>query len=339
LLSDSTLPIRSTRLRRGVEHHVQYTVAALGRLHFASLAEELKIVATVVGDSALRIRVERLARGEFKVEDLTTLFLALRDRAGGRQSVVEVGDFVAHREERKKGFVNRAVREFFVRIRFVLEFKPPNQITPYDMPAYIPELLRASAAHMDYRARKGETNFTRVSVQRALPGLLANIRNAGGRTFIWPGASQLDFALFDLLVGLHTFNPLFTEASLFDEFVGALIENGLLHKKEVADFRSIKGAVALFALSHMHQCFVDLGGGVKGYLEASPYGGGSDKIAVVAIVPAMDAKGASVAHAVFLTERTVADDCAPEMVTDPEQPYWNFPVEVGPDKKLRPLGL
>src|SRR5688572_17242104 len=100
--------------------------------------------------------------GQFRVEDLTTLFLALRDRAGGRQSIVDVGDFVAHREERNKGYVTRAVRDFFVRIRFHVETLE-HSIAIYNLPPYTAELLEASARHVDYGARH-HTGFTRVNV-------------------------------------------------------------------------------------------------------------------------------------------------------------------------------
>jgi hypothetical protein len=294
-------------------------------------------LATKVGDAALRIRVQRLLRGELKVDDLTALFLALRDRAGGRQSVVDVGAFVAHRNERNKGYVTEAVRDFFVRIRFVIEARE-RRLTAYDLPSYTSEFLQASARHMDYRAAKGGSRFTRVSVTKALPRLLSHIRKSDGRCFLWPSASQEDLELFDFLTATHTFKPLFTEESLFRDLCGALLENGLLLRTEILALLPMSGAVALFALSHMHQCIVDLGDGIKGRLDASPFGGGSDKIAVIATVPAMDSKRVSMAHAIFLTDRTAAADCVTGMTAASPNPVWPYPVELGSDKKMRPLG-
>jgi hypothetical protein len=301
-------------------------------------SEESVIVATQVGDAALRIRVERMLRGEFILDDLTNLFLALRQRAGGRQSVVEVGDFVAHRNERNKGIVSQAVRDFFVRVRFLIE-SYERKLAVYDLPPYIAEFLQASARHMDYQAaKKNGASFTRVQVKNELPGLLASIKSSNGRCYLWPLVTQRELELCDFLASLYTFKPMLTEDSLFEEFTGALAENGLLRTSELQKLLPMKGAIALFALCHMHQCFVELSDGVKGYLEASPYGGGDDTIAVTATVPTMGSKGAKMAHAVFLTDRTVADDCRPGMECDPQNPYWKYPLEVGPDQKLRPLG-
>jgi hypothetical protein len=276
--------------------------------------------------------------GKLRVEDLTTLFLALRDRAGGRQSIVDVGDFVAHREERNKGYVTKAVRDFFVRIRFVIERneRPPSI---YDLPPYIGEYLEAAARHMDYKAAKGARRFTRVNVTNALPALLSCVMTSAGRCYLWPSISDELIDLFNFLAGNLTFKPLFTENVLFDELCDALVENGLLKKGEIPNLLHIKGAVALFALTHMHQCFVKLGGEVKGYLEASAYGGGSNQIAVLATVPAMDSKGVRISHAIFLTDRTIAADCDANLAhLDPQNPVWTYPLELAPDKKLRRLG-
>lgn len=62
--------------------------------------------------TALRIRVERLLRGDLRSADLTAIFLALRDYSGGRECVVEIGDFIAHRGERRKGLITREARDF-----------------------------------------------------------------------------------------------------------------------------------------------------------------------------------------------------------------------------------
>ena len=179
------------------------------------------MVTTRAGDAALRIRVERLMHGEFKVEDLTTLFLAPRDRAGGRQSIVEVGAFVAHREERYKGIVTDAVRDFFARIRFVVESyeRPPKA---HDLPPYVAEFLKASARHMDYTAAKKTTTYTRINVGKALPGLLSHIRSSNGRCYLWPSVTDDELKLFDFLAGTMRFKPLFTEAELFRDFTDAL---------------------------------------------------------------------------------------------------------------------
>ena len=67
------------------------------------------------------LRIRRLVRGEFDPEDFTHLFMYLRDRCDGRESVLEVGDFVPHRNERTKGIVTRTPRDLFLIAGYKLE--------------------------------------------------------------------------------------------------------------------------------------------------------------------------------------------------------------------------
>lgn len=59
----------------------------------------------------LRQRVERYIRGDCRVADLDRMFLGLRDRCYGLNSIREIGDFVAHRDQREKGPVTDKVRD------------------------------------------------------------------------------------------------------------------------------------------------------------------------------------------------------------------------------------
>src|SRR5258706_16464174 len=93
----------------------------------------------------LRIRVERLLRGDKKPEDVAALFLALRDYSGGRECVVEIGNFVAHRGERNVGITTREARDFFATVRFYTDHAYRNRpIDLLDLPKNISGLLQSS---------------------------------------------------------------------------------------------------------------------------------------------------------------------------------------------------
>lgn len=68
-------------------------------------------------DQDLSRRIARLLRGERRCEDLDRLFLALRDRPSARSSVREIGDFVAHRDQREKGPVTQKARDIFISLQ------------------------------------------------------------------------------------------------------------------------------------------------------------------------------------------------------------------------------
>ena len=68
-------------------------------------------------DAELRIRAGRLLAGRPRTDDLDQLYLSQRDRAHGRASFREIGDFVAHRGERSKGPITQQVRDVFTSFR------------------------------------------------------------------------------------------------------------------------------------------------------------------------------------------------------------------------------
>jgi hypothetical protein len=69
-------------------------------------------------DPSLSLRVERLLSGDFRTADLIMLFLASREICGGRESVKEIGDFVAHKTQRTRGATTRELRDFMADFRF-----------------------------------------------------------------------------------------------------------------------------------------------------------------------------------------------------------------------------
>ena len=53
-------------------------------------------------------------RGDIRIDDLIMIFLALRELSKDRATIVEVGNFVAHRTERRHGLVTNETKDFFV---------------------------------------------------------------------------------------------------------------------------------------------------------------------------------------------------------------------------------
>lgn len=54
-------------------------------------------------DTDIRVRVKRILRGERRQYVFDRIFLYLRTRHCGRQSLQEIGAFIAHRDQREKG--------------------------------------------------------------------------------------------------------------------------------------------------------------------------------------------------------------------------------------------
>src|SRR4051812_38202095 len=111
-------------------------------------------------DEIMRSRVERLLRKDVRADDLTRLFLFARDRCDGRESVQEIGDFVAHHNERTKGTITRTVRDWAAIIQ-MRSWDPNIVLNPKRLPAIFPIFLRATARRLNQRIVVNQTGLAR----------------------------------------------------------------------------------------------------------------------------------------------------------------------------------
>jgi hypothetical protein len=291
-------------------------------------------------DAALSARVQRLLHGQFQVEDLTTLFLALRGpRSGGRQAVDEVGDFVAHRDERNKGIVTQAVRDFVKMSEYQmarLEKKTPLSLA--NLPPEFLDVLWATFRRLDVKTATTATGLRRKELDRALSDMSKRFMqdHTGAWYLAWP--IQRDQKIAHGLSRYLVSKPAFDEEQLFEEFAGALISNKLLKNREKAHLLSLKSTIALYAIAYMHNCTLDLGNGTKASLAAMPNSDG--KIAVCVTVPIQDPKIKRLAFRAPIFATSIAHSnecCAPELLNEPKPHVWEFDLELTNDKKLSKL--
>lgn len=103
----------------------------------------------------LRLFVEAMIRGEFRSDDVIHLLMYARDRSGGKQSVREIGDFCAHRNDRNKGPITDDARDFFIHTRFLMgHVFNGTHIDPFQIP---PSAIDAAKANL----RRIEPEFIR----------------------------------------------------------------------------------------------------------------------------------------------------------------------------------
>jgi hypothetical protein len=207
--------------------------------------------------SAARNRVERILYGTLQTDDLTRLFLSLREKSHvGKshvgQSVREVGDFIAHADEREKGPITDAARDFFIlaKFRVACSIQPLNLS---DLPADIANVLAASIRTSDVRRFKQETDKDIRSAKPLLRSLIAKITPGPSGTLSLKAPSQDEASLFNCLTQSVTFKALLDEDILIHDFAEALRMNNLLTAKERYKLLRLKNAVGLFAMCAMHK--------------------------------------------------------------------------------------
>ena len=297
-------------------------------------------------DAGLRARVERLLRGDFHADDLTRLFLYARDRCDGRESVQEVGDFVAHHDERTKGLITRTTRDWYVTAEFAaLAMDYDRQQRAFDLktlPADLPNFLRASFRRgigSDYnKSLKEKTGLKRAAAERLLSSVISNFAtNPDGTLAITEAHKKEEIDLIIFLWSRLVVRPAFNGEQLFGDFTATLKSHGLIQKPEIRAFEMLKAAVALYAITVMHNCVIQIREGVSLKLTA----GANLLIEVSAAVPVpmtgINTLGGliNLASSIYGTAYDCEHYCEPALLAMPRP--WTCDLEVTPNMRLGAL--
>lgn len=280
-------------------------------------------------DAGMRIRVERLLRGDVSPDDLTRLFLFARDRCDGRESVQEVGDFVAHHAERTKGIVTQTVRDWVAILRSQTWSSQP--LDPQHLPAEFPKALHATARRLDEPAIKKQLGISRTRLAHSLPSIISKFHeNADGTFALYPFHTEKELEIIDLLASSIVARPAFTAARLFDEFSTTLKSNGLASHKELRILEGRRHFVILYAAIAMHRCVIVVGETFRMTLSTFGHPGG-----FVQVDCAVPVKTFRVATAMFSTELKSSEYCDESLMSIKGE--WDFPLELSPEGQIRRL--
>lgn len=212
--------------------------------------------------------------GDFRPDDLSRLFLYARDRCDGREAVQEIGDFVAHHDERKKGVVTREVRDWFA----IAKFHFPNLERVVDgnrLPSDFPDFLRASYRRASKRHLRDQAGLRHADAKRVLEAAIEHlVRNSDGTWSFSDRHTQTEGNLIRALISVIVVRPAFDGDRLFTEFSATLKSHALLQRTDLARFEELKPAIGLFAVSLMHNSRIVVADGSICTLEGSVDGAG-----------------------------------------------------------------
>lgn len=299
----------------------------------------------------IRARVERLLRRDFRVSDLSTLFLYARERCDGRESVREVGNFVAHHSERTKGIITQMTREWCITAWFHC-LSLQRGLDVRRLRANFPEFLRASFNRLDHQTIKKATGMRRVDASKMLPTLIGKFRrNDDGTLALSVLHTPPELALLRCLCDHLVAKPAFNNETLFKDLLYILINEGDLNQFELADIQYLKPAIGLFAISYMHNCVIDIGDGSKLTLTATDNAASVGDLGVLAAAPVLllrpvaqlppgsfvsiqgrPEQAIMLAAAMFTTELDAATYCTPDLFAAPRP--WAMPLEITNDMRL-----
>jgi len=279
-------------------------------------------------DEDLQRRARRLIAGDRRADDLDRLYLGLRARARGFEAVREIGDFVAHRNEREKGLVTQVGRDVFTSAEVwsmaMRGLKPSwsdiGRAADANLRLATDAQIQTGCGCGRARARKRiDSALEKVGRAENITAAEAQALNYLGNRFIW--------------------RPAFSADQLIDELGRLLVRAGLIQPADLGQLGPARDFVALHALAVMHGSAIKTETGQRARL----FAGFSNKdrwleVKVDIVFPELG-KPLMIPVCLFLTDLLPDDHCAPSLVS--AEPvlidFWTDPVEIGPDGRLTPL--
>jgi len=277
-----------------------------------------------------------LLRGDIRQDDLHELFFNMRAEAGGSGLVGEIASFLAHPDVRTQGIVTDEMRDQFAFLKFRIQLDMQRIITT-DLPASVPNALRANLRRVRKTVLKSATNLRRDQAQLILETALARLRPTGSGGYAkLLLKDDLEFKVLRLLTSYSKGGPLFSDGDLFEDFCRALRRQKLLSPAEKQTLRGAKPAITLYALLAMHHRAIDLNDGTtaKAAIAADP----RQRLAIYGfaqVATRYDGEPVRAAAWIFETGLRIADHCKPG-IAPPNRDAFIGDFKLGPDLKLHP---
>lgn len=293
-----------------------------------------------MADSVMRQRVERLIHGDFNPEDLTRLFVFLRDKHLARQSVQEIGHFVAHQGERDKGFTTDAARRFFASLRFEGMLCTNGRVVDFrDLPLNFKDILRDRLQTLQPTVIKKATQFNAGTARRVFKGAMDKVVAGGtGRLLLIAPLTADEEKIVRCLAGSYIVKPAFNDLRLTNELAYALIGNDLLkhsHQKKLFA-KSHRIALYVLALMHRSEIVLDSAANDRARLLLS---GGREGLSIYAtasfLLPTMP--NVNIAGPLFVTNLTAAQWCEEPLASallENTPPVADWGIEATPAERL-----
>lgn len=277
--------------------------------------------------------VQRLIRGDIRNGDLANLFLYARDRSDGRQSVAEIGAFTAHHNERERGLVTEATREWAA----VIAFHAPaltGQRSIMDfarLPSVTVEYLRAMKNRIEHRPMKQAIGIDRKHAFRLIETIVSGLRKNQDGTFYWD--LPIDGEVVDVFRYVSSrmqIKPTITGARLVEDLFSVLRSGGAVSRDEIRDSPHLSVAFQAYAISVMHKSVIMLGDQRKAELVASrnPHG----MLVSVGVPFTLNEKPQTfIGIPIFTTDIIPEQCCEPEMLDNTD---WEEDLEVTSNGRL-----
>ena len=282
--------------------------------------------------SGVKARVRRLIKGELNADDLTRIFLFIREYPDCNEVIKEIGHFIAHSNERDQGTAHKSVRNWFNAVRFSLTISIEQVCDLKRLPSVSPEYFRYA---VDYIGGKAVYNATKVRSREAKTILskLADrlTQNPDGTWFVPDELTREELILLKYISSLTVARPAFTPEILFDGFIAILKSHSLISQEEIKAHKSmLKLKVLLFVVAVMHNSNIKIDNELTVKLQARAH---NDSIVVGVGIPISQTPPINCVTDMLVVNLSPEEYCHPDLLSQ----EWSMDLELGKDGKLAPL--
>lgn len=283
----------------------------------------------------LRIRIDRLLAGTFLVDDLTRLFLALRGHSFGRTSVQEVGNFVAHADQRDRGLVTDDAKDVFRFFRAAMPQVFGKRLDPSRLPKDFRHFLRKNFHSFELSEIEEKTGVEQATAERSLQGAVKKFASRpDGSEYLTEKLSSDELAITLFCCQNIRIKPLFSASKLAHDFAFVLIKNKLIDQPEESQIMLLEQALALYAIRHMNQVRVKVDQTWIAHLYCSISSDGTLATSVIADFKETTDSIAGLSFIVFSTDINAESVCSPAVMAGLRRRDFDLLIELTPDRKL-----
>jgi hypothetical protein len=214
-----------------------------------------------LANAALRVRVLRILANDIRLDDLTNIFLCIRNGCPS-ETIREIGDFVARGDVPTKGLVTDTAKDWLTMFEYQDWIRSNGR--PADLsrrPSNTLAYLNASFRQADELLLLDQTGLTVSVAQQVLEKLLNQFTSNTDNTLGFTGATiSQEYLLLSFLNRVNVYSTAFSGHQLFADLKSYLLSLRALKRSEIDAFDRFQPAIALFALSKMHNIILKIPG-------------------------------------------------------------------------------
>jgi len=277
-------------------------------------------------DFALRAKIEsrvrRLFEGRQKADDLDQIFLWLRTRSFGETVIRDIGDFVAHGEERDKGQAWGHIRNVSDSLRYVAAASAHDgQPNKQQLIGH----LRASLPLVTREAIKSATGFSRETASSIVEGLVPHIKSMkDGKPIFDRLLSSKEAKLYRFLTSKHYVTPAYTRAKIAKSLQIVIDRNGLYSDGMDPFPDHVVDAVMIFAVSKMHAAQMAYQDGNNVILDANFHEGENNLVVQASSeYPLGNDKVVTISFTVLDTGLNISQSCGKHLLST-DRRFWDL---------------